>query len=740
MEEDLGQLTLDDVPEHPSSSTEQCFNCSDINFEAYFGVEGSHDPIPSISVVDATRSKAICPFCNLLVQAAAQLTRPHRVIPRRDGRALAFYFERRYQAPVYSDSGAVIQRGGATMRVKLRPPPSPIPYDAATDFVLCPIFTNDDVHEAQDAARPVLEDRVDLSVCREWLRECEAVHHHLEPGGGGTHRAASESAAGLPADVRMIDVVEGCVVLAPPGCRYVALSYVWGQIKTFLLLRGNSASLEGPGALWEYREIMPKTIADAVQVTQQLGERYLWVDSLCIIQDSAHKNSQISSMDKIYGEAVVTLVAAQGSDASAGLTGIQPGSRVLRQIAREVWPDLLLTLSIDSPGHPAESVWASRGWTCQEQVISKRLLIFTRGQVIWQCPTCHLCEDTAAVNKVDPPGRLPQLPTLEPRMHGGPSIQPSSMLSAGPLIRPQIFTHYASIISDYTKRRFTFQDDILQAFAGLDSILQQSFNSPSLAGLPQAYFDQAMLWMPLQKQERREGTGEKRFPSWSWAGWIGQVRYDDLGPSSVEAVVPLVKWYAGSEAVHPINGTGIGTAEDSFGAPRSLNTFFWVPLFELLSGGPGAAPLPRVNLPPPTLPDQTLVHFWTSSAFLDVSLRDSPTVLDQFEASRDRPIKLHAYLPREYGRQLAGYLVLNGSGPFQTDARHHEVIVISEAQVSGFNPVNWSCKYSEVCRMYNVMLVEWDRDHRIAYRLGIGRVSKEAWIGARPTIKLITLG
>ncbi|KAJ4387295.1 hypothetical protein N0V93_007884 [Gnomoniopsis smithogilvyi] len=735
MDDNQGQLSLHDGFAQVSSSSAQCANCSDINFEAFFSAEGSHDAIPSISVVHANLSKTTCPFCSLLMQAAGRFTHPHRVIPLRDSQALAFYFERQYRAPVYDqDLGTILQRGGATMRVKLRPPPSPIPYGTATDFVLCPIFSHDDVHEAQDSARFVLEDRIDLAVCREWLRECESQHlgDCVCPGPG----ASTE----FPADLRVLDVVEGCIVPAAMGCRYVALSYVWGQVDTFSLQRDNVIDLETPGALWEHRSLMPKTISDAVQVTQCLGERFLWIDSLCIIQDSTHKNSQVLGMGEIYGAAVLTLVAAQGSDANTGLVGLDAGSRELKQLRQEVWPDLILTASIDSPGNPADSVWASRGWTCQEQVISKRLLIFTHSQVMWQCPTSYLCEDTAAFDKVDPPRRLHQL-VSKPKQET-PALPPIPIYSLPqPLLRPEAFSHYSAIVNDYSKRNFTFEDDVLLAFEGFGSILYQAFNSKPLAGLPQAYFDQAILWMPANIQRRREGT-DKRFPSWSWAGWIGQVRYDDLDESSVETVVSCVKWYSGSESAgfQPINSTGIGFTESSFGAPRSLNTFFWIPLFELLRDGHSSTSSPQQAIDLSSAPNQSLVQFWTSASFLDVTVRDSPTVLDQYEASRHRPIKLHVYLPREYGRQLAGYLVLNGDGPLQTDPSRHEFIVLSEAQVSGFNPVNWAWKHSERCRMYNVMLVEWDRDCNIAYRLGIGRVLKEAWAGSRPVIKHVTLG
>lgn len=737
MEGDLGRLSLDNYIEEFQGSNGQCANCSDINFEAYFSVTGSHDPISPITVVDANLSKTTCPFCALLMQVAGQFTHPHRVIPHRNSQLLAFYFERQYQSPVYGDFGTVIKRGGATMRVELRPSPSPIPLGTSINFVLCPIFGHDDVCDAQDSARFILQDRIDMDVCREWLRECES-HHLID-----CVSSAFVDTAKFPDEMRVIDVVEGCIIPAPLGCRFVALSYVWGQVDTFSLQYDNVVDLEAPGALWKHRMSTPKTISDAIQVTQRLGERYLWVDSLCIIQDSAHKKSQVLGMGKIYGAAVLTLVAAQGSDANTGLIGLEPGSREVKQFTQEIWPNLVLTTAIVSPGHPADSVWASRGWTCQEQLISKRLLIFTHSQVMWQCPTCYLCEDTAARNKAEPPKRLHQLSTM--RQRDPPLISATSIYPPKPLLRPRAFSQYASIVSDYSKRKFTFEDDILLAFEGFGSVLHQSFNSRPLAGLPQAYFDQAILWMPSQIQKRREGTG-RMFPSWSWAGWIGQAHYDDLDESNVEAIVPCVKWYykAGAQAINEsefqsINDNGIGILETKFGAPRSRNTFFWVPLFELLSGCSPTLSLPRGGNVF-GLPNQPLIQFWTSTSFLDVGVRDSPTVLEQYEASQHKPIKLHLYLPRECDRQLAGYLILNGDVPLQTDPEFHEFVVISEAQVSGFNPVSWASSYSEQCLMYNIMLLEWDRNHDIASRLGIGRAFKEAWVGSRPNIKMVTLG
>ena len=133
-----------------------------------------------------------------------------------------------------------------------------------------------------------------------------------------------------------------------------------------------------------------------MRATVSLGERYLWVDSLCIIQDNPHdKNAQMSHTDAIYSSAFVTIAAASGSHADAGLAGVSRPRDVAQRTA------LIdgLRYSIPMTGYmsvisdPA-LVWNSRGWTFLEKVLSKRLLVFTGYQVYFQCSNMIWCEDT----------------------------------------------------------------------------------------------------------------------------------------------------------------------------------------------------------------------------------------------------------------------------------------------------------------------------------------------------------
>lgn len=200
-----------------------CKNCSDINFEAFFSRAGSHDTIPSITVSDAATAEDNCRFCNLLMQGARQFTHQRRVIPYRLDRHLVFYFTRETRQAIVDDTGVLVP-GGSTMKVRLDPPPSPLDINTIIEFVLCPIYTSDDVDTAQRSANLVIEDKIDLGLCQRWLRECEGQH---PPACASPHTSNSVYAE----DILVIDAVEQCIVPAANEFRYIALSYVWGVLR-----------------------------------------------------------------------------------------------------------------------------------------------------------------------------------------------------------------------------------------------------------------------------------------------------------------------------------------------------------------------------------------------------------------------------------------------------------------------------------------------------------------------------
>ena len=122
-----------------------------------------------------------------------------------------------------------------------------------------------------------------------------------------------------PVRLKLIDCESRTIVQAPMSCQYFALNYVWGPSRftdsgDMPILLGNHFGL---------LESVPRVVEDAIIVTRRLGWRYLWVDRYCINQDDKEeKHDQIKEMDKIYRNAIVTIIAAAGNDASFGLPGV----------------------------------------------------------------------------------------------------------------------------------------------------------------------------------------------------------------------------------------------------------------------------------------------------------------------------------------------------------------------------------------------------------------------------------
>jgi hypothetical protein len=217
-------------------------------------------------------------------------------------------------------------------------------------------------------ARPLLNSCVKIETVIKWLKNCQDFHENSI--------AASKVLDGTPSitestlcTFRVVDVETDSVKLCLVGTRYVALSYVWGGVASYHLQRKNvkdSAKTEHPFPL--HRAALPRTIRDAMHLTEMIGERYLWVDALCILQDDQDEVTRtVKAMNQIYKQAILTVIAACGDDANAGLRGVFPGSRIIEPIIGCIDETPLVTA--EEAVDEANTIWATRGWTFQEDIL-----------------------------------------------------------------------------------------------------------------------------------------------------------------------------------------------------------------------------------------------------------------------------------------------------------------------------------------------------------------------------------
>ncbi|KAF6842691.1 hypothetical protein CMUS01_02819 [Colletotrichum musicola] len=396
------------------------------------------------------------------------------------------------------------------------------------------------------------------TTCRHWLDHCRNQHKKACQNPDWAVNLTPPSRKSF----RLIEItndrwrVVHAKTMTPtaPLPEYAALSYVWGKnARDFLQLRRDTLPLliDGfaiPDDSAQETEVPPeetngmgnqppKTILDAIRVTRDLGFRYLWVDSFCIMQEDQQmqeKTSQIEQMDRIYGHASLVIVAASGDNANTGLAGIS-APREVDQVASEIRPGIKVLLPIqyeDSYG-----TWDTRGWTFQEKLLSKRRLVFHKDYVSFHCRHCLFREDMSAGHAGLDQGP-PPLPNLGvPPNSSDPAIR-TNWDGSFALLRPPFFGEYAKLLEEYSSREMTEAGDILNGISGLLSVLEdmrslsipnsfpsgaepsQERKASTLYGLPEEFLDLALLWQPPASRESRltKRPGEK-WPSWSWAGW-----------------------------------------------------------------------------------------------------------------------------------------------------------------------------------------------------------------------------
>lgn len=356
------------------------------------------------------------------------------------------------------------------------------------------------------------------SLPRKWKEYCDRSHT-------GSCASLLESVSTVrPA--WLVDTRMGCLVPFSGHKSYVALSYVWGGVQQYKTLSSNLELLQRPRSLSKPDGpiLLPATIRDAMGWVQALDERYLWVDSLCIVQDALeHKASELDKMSGIYANSSVTIVAADGCDASHGLRGLKGVSKP-RSIQQRVYSlgkvkfaERSFPPYVPFPSyyrsHNPTNIWQARGWTFQESLFSRRRLIFEADCVRWECAKGRFLEE-------DKPHHW-----RKPELNAKDHLQEFQSLLRAPY--PDVH-ELILLLMDYKKRELTYPEDILRAFSGIAYALSASFPGGFVSGLPAGFFSIALLWRNWKPSSRRKATtaeAQLHIPSWSWAGWEGDIIY-----------------------------------------------------------------------------------------------------------------------------------------------------------------------------------------------------------------------
>ena len=599
----------------------------------------------------------------------------------------------------------------------------------------------------------------DPEVCKAWLEQCQSKH-------GSSCAMPWGVSVEKPSKLWVIDVQEECIVPLPSEGAYITLSYVWGRrlppnARLAKTMDEFNNKLKQPRSISRYLSRCDATYRDSFKFVRSIGQRYLWIDFICIPPDPVIGKEQIMVMDRIYACSLFTIAAADGANSSAGLPGVteRPSSQApyFWQVSERITPSLRVASTVPVPAF-VNQAWNHRGWTFQEKLLSSRLVLFTCGQVLWQCSKCVLYEDGPSEHKSEH-----WLALERPLQALGRFVD----LKAPQALKRVEIDPYLQVTSEYCRRQLTFANDADNAFMGLGRVFEKVWQTNMVFGLPELILNRALLWhreisaspnnmkkwmsnlgnrfesdpkelewnrrpdrrkvktstkkrrgsFVLDVFERRSVNGTY-WPSWSWMGWIGRIVYSDVD----KVVKPLLgKWYIGTEST-----------------PRLLHTAGREPVDTHRM----ATTSTQLPVPPSTLLPFQLFTYTQCQSIEHFELGKP------HESTNSKPGAYHGlYFEIMSEGTRVGHIMLTTHEEVE---KHWFLILLSETVQEkgqrGFSPGSASraalgkkerdssmAKYSAGIPLYNIMVIEWKDDAAsTATRVGLGIIQQKDWAATNP--------
>jgi hypothetical protein len=262
-------------------------------------------------------------------------------------------------------------------------------------------------------------------------------------------------------------------------------------------------------------ESLPRTFRDAVEITLRLYQNFLWIDSLCIIQDdTVDWEHEAALMAAIYGNSLLTIAATSSTNCESGCNLEASGLKIIESMATgfsgaaskypagscvrvtfEPKEGLQLSAESKPPLH-------RRGWVLQESHLSPRILHMATHQMFWQCREGFEAEGVDA----------PFFSTYrsEHLSRAGFLWQHDEPLEDDIFRQGQRFWWHTAEL--YSRMEFTYPKDKLPAFAGIIQFQAARLADKPLLGLWEKWISWDLGWTHAEPQECRPSNA----PTWSW--------------------------------------------------------------------------------------------------------------------------------------------------------------------------------------------------------------------------------
>ncbi|KAI1281190.1 heterokaryon incompatibility protein-domain-containing protein [Xylaria sp. FL0933] len=287
---------------------------------------------------------------------------------------------------------------------------------------------------------------------------------------------------------------------------YATLSHRWGstQQHRFCTYKSNIEELKQGINI----ATLPRTFQDAVRITYGLGLKYLWIDSLCIIQDDPFDwETESKLMEHVFSSAYCTIAASCSFGSEDGFLKPRPARRyVTKQGLRDSDVPYFVCETIDDFFQDVEqSELNQRGWVLQERALSRRTIYFTERQSYWECDTDL---------------KLPH--SRKASFLGDPNF-PRSVDQFAKGLRIEIFQN---LYEKYSRLALSYPSDRPLAIRGLESRLIDTFGTTGGVGIFDIYLHRSLLWQRADNILKRiTSIRDARVPSWSWMAYDGPICY-----------------------------------------------------------------------------------------------------------------------------------------------------------------------------------------------------------------------
>ncbi|PVH75774.1 HET-domain-containing protein [Cadophora sp. DSE1049] len=384
-----------------------------------------------------------------------------------------------------------------------------------------------------------------IKVLAEWIRSCDE-----------THQCYPQDVCFLP--TRVLDVGDKGSGIVRLFCqtrghtssgKYLALSHQWGspsQHRKFCTYTTNIDKLKQGIDISD----LPKTFKDAVNITRGLGVQYLWIDSICIVQDDPHDwDMESKLMEQVFSSAYATIAASCANGTDDGFLKPYPERQCVTLETRSGALYYLCDAIDDFRLDVDQGELNKRGWVLQERALSRRTIYFTEKQSYWECGGGVRCET------------LTKMKNRKASFLGDANF-PHSVNDYVKGLKIQL---YQDLYVRYSNLALSFNTDRPIAIKGLETRLIRTFETVGSYGIFDLYLHRGLLW-------QRSGDALKRItsfrgqcvPSWSWMAYDGGIRYMD---------VPLGKASWAEEITSPFKARSTNSPDN--GDERGLEARVW---------------------------------------------------------------------------------------------------------------------------------------------------------------------